>query len=51
MAFGEDSDSDSDEIEIIVPSPKPDPEVIDLEAEETGPDEMPTFEMDSAKVY
>ena len=48
MAFGE--DSDSDEIEIIVPSPKPGPEVVDLEAEETGPDKMPTFEMDSAYI-
>ena len=46
MAFGE----DSDEIEIIVPSPKPGPEVVDLEAEETGPDKMPTFEMDSAYI-
>ena len=56
MAFGE--DSDDDEIELIVPPPKPDPQVVDLEAdemppiirEETGPDEMPTFEIDSAYI-
>ena len=59
LAYGE--DSDSDEIEFIVPPPKPTPQVVDLEEneademppivkEETVPDEMPTFEMDSAYI-